>query len=120
MQDAVKLYGQAAVYGHAEFVTRSTLAIDDIYRNFSTSLLESERPRNLSADELDQYNILLEDQAFPFEDKAIEFYETNVSRIAQGTFDAATRSSLQQLKVLFPARYARPGKVETSIAQLKP
>ena len=119
MQDSVKLYGQAAVYGHAEFVTRSTLAIGDIYRSFSVALLESERPRNLNADELEQYNLLLEDQAFPFEDKAIEFYETNVSRIAQGIYDPAVKTSLKNLKDLFPARYARPGKFETSVAQIK-
>lgn len=120
MQDAVKLYGQAATYGHSEFVTRSTLAIGDIYRAFSKALLESERPRNLTADELEQYNILLEDQAFPFEDKAIEFYETNVSRIAQGTYDQAVETSLRYLKDLFPARYGRPAKVETFVAQLDP
>lgn len=118
MQEAVKLYGQAAVYGHADFVTRSTLAIGEIYRQFSVSLLESERPRNLNADELEQYNILLEDQAFPFEDKAIEFYETNVNRIAQGVYDPAIKASLAHLRVLFPARYDRPGKVETSVADI--
>lgn len=118
MQDAVKLYGQSAAYGHAEFVTRATLAIGDIYRKFAGSLLESERPKGLNADELEQYNILLEDQAFPFEDKAIEFYETNMSRIATGTFDPAVKTSLEQLKTLFPARYGRAGKVEASVAQL--
>ena len=118
MQEAVKLYGQAAVYGHADFVTRSTLAIGEIYRQFSVSLLDSERPRNLNAEELDQYNILLEDQAFPFEDKAIEFYETNVNRIARGIYDPAVKASLEHLRTLFPARYDRPGKVETSVANI--
>jgi tetratricopeptide (TPR) repeat protein len=118
MQDAVKLYGQAAVYGHAEFVTGSTLAIGEIYRHFSVSLLESERPRDLNADELEQYNILLEDQAFPFEDKAIEFYETNVGRIAQGVYDPAIKTSLEHLRELFPARYGRTGKVEVSITKI--
>lgn len=118
MQDAVKLYGQAAVYGHADFVTGSTLAIGEIYRDFSVSLLESERPENLNADELEQYNILLEDQAFPFEDKAIEFYETNVGRIAQGIYDPAIKASLKHLRKLFPARYDRVGKVEVSVAKI--
>lgn len=120
MQDSVKLYGQAAVYGHADFVTRATLAIGEIYRSFSVALLESERPRNLNPEELEQYNILLEDQAFPFEDKAIEFYEANVSRIAQGIYDPAVKSSLENLQKLFPARYARPGKFETSVAKINP
>lgn len=118
MQDAVKLFGQATVYGHEEFVTQSTLAIGEIYRNFATALIESERPRNLNAEELEQYNILLEDQAFPFEDKAIEFYETNISRIASGIFDSAIKASLENLKVLYPVRYNRASKVETLIEQL--
>ena len=118
MQETVKLYGQAAVYGHQEFVTQSTLAIGDIYRDFAKALLASERPNNLNADELEQYNILLEDQAFPFEDKAIEFYQTNVSRIPTGIYDPAVKTSLRHLAELFPARYGRAGKVETYIEHL--
>lgn len=118
MQDAVKLFGQAAVYGHEEFVTQSTLAIGDIYRDFAKALLNSERPNNLNDDELEQYNILLEDQAFPFEDKAIEFYQTNVSRIPDGVYDQAIKTSLQNLALLFPARYGRSGKAENYVEQL--
>ncbi len=118
MQETVKLYGQASQYGHQEFITRATFEIGDMYRRFAVALLESERPRELTADELDQYNILLEDQAFPFEDKAIEFYEMNVERIAEGLFDDWVQRSLQQLGELFPARYARQGKTESTIRRL--
>lgn len=118
MQEAVKLFGQAAIYGHEEFVTQSTLAIADIYWDFAKALLDSERPTNLNEDELEQYNILLEDQAFPFEDKAIEFYQTNVGRISDGIYNSAVKSSLQNLSVLFPARYGRNGKVETHVEKL--
>ncbi len=118
MQESVKWYGQATVYGHQDLVTQSTFEIGRIYRHFASALLESERPRNLNADELEQYNILLEDQAFPFEDKAIEFYETNVSRIAGGTYDEWIQNSLNELSKLFPARYGRQGKIETYVEQL--
>ncbi len=112
MQDAVKLYGKASSYGIQEITTESTFAIGEIYQTFSQSLLQSERPRNLSADELEQYEILLEDQAFPFEEKAIEFYETNMARSRDGTYDDWLARSLQQLQQLFPVRYQRKGKLD--------
>lgn len=118
MQEAVKLFGQAAASGHQEFVTQSTQSIAEIYQSFAKALLDSERPSELTAEQLEQYDILLEDQAFPFEDKAIEFYEANVARIAEGVYDDFVESSLQRLKTLFPARYARPPKVEQWIEQL--
>lgn len=112
MQDAIKLYGQASSYSLAEVTTEATYGIGDIYRVFSRSLLESERPKNLSADELEQYNILLEDQAFPFEEKAIEFYETNLGRTAEGVHNEWIDASFTQLRALFPVRFERKGKTE--------
>lgn len=118
MQNAVKLFGLASSYGHREFVTESTYHIGSIYLAFAAALMNSERPRGLNDDELEQYNILLEDQAFPFEDQAIEFYEANLARIADGHFDEWLQRSLAQLSQLFPARYARTGKAETFVQQL--
>lgn len=115
MQATVKLYGRAASYGHEDFVTQSTLSIAEIYQHFAKALMDSERPKNLNADELEQYNILIEDQVFPFEDKAIEFYEVNVKRIAGGGIDGAIRDSLERLKALYPARYDRAPKVEAFV-----
>lgn len=60
---------------------------------FSKALLESEKPRGLSKLEQDQYKVLLEDQAFPFEDNAIKFYEKNVLHTKQGIFDDWVRNS---------------------------
>lgn len=115
MQAAVKLYGQASTYGIAETATESTHSIAEIYKVFSKSLLESERPKNLNAEELDQYNVLLEDQAFPFEEKAIEFYETNLSHIKDGEYNEWVRKSHARLKELFPVRYNREPKQDLYI-----
>lgn len=112
MQEAIKLYGQASGYGLAEVTTQSTFKIGSIYKTFSVSLLQSERPSNLGEEELEQYNILLEDQAFPFEEKAIEFFETNLARVKDGVSNEWTQSSFTELKTLFPARFNRKGKVE--------
>lgn len=111
MQDAVQLFGLASSYGVQEITTEATNSIGQIYKEFSVSLLESERPQNLSVDELEQYEILLEDQAFPFEEKAIEFYETNMTRTREGTYDKWIASSFDELQKLFPVRYQRQGKL---------
>jgi tetratricopeptide (TPR) repeat protein len=112
MQDAISLYGQASSYRVAEITTESTFAIGDIYQHFSKALLGSERPSNLSSDELDQYNILIEDQAFPFEEKAIEFHEVNIARSADNTESKWIKESFIALKTLFPSRYDRSGKAD--------
>lgn len=118
MQEAVRLFGQASAYGHEDYVTEATYHIGQIYLGFAEALLASDRPTELSAEELEQYEFLLEDQAFPFEDKAIEFYQTNMERIAQGLFDDWVRESLAQLAQLYPARYGRSGKLETYVERL--
>ena len=112
MQKAVRYYGQASKHGIAETATESTHAIANIYKSFSKDLLTSQRPKGLSSDELEQYVILLEDKAFPFEDKAIEFYEANMSHIKDGVYNKWIKQSHSQLKKLFPARYKRTAKLD--------
>jgi len=118
MQRAVKFYGQASKFGIAETATESTHAIANIYKSFSKDLLTSQRPKNLNGDELEQYIILLEDKAFPFEDKAIEFYEANMSHIKDGVYNKWVKQSHEQLKALFPARYKRTAKLDRYINAL--
>lgn len=115
MQKAVRYYGQASRHGIAETATESTNAIADIYKSFSKDLLSSQRPKSLRGDELEQYVILLEDKAFPFEDKAIEFYEANMSHIKDGVYNKWVKQSHLQLKKLFPTRYKRAAKLDRYI-----
>ena len=115
MLKSVNYYGQASQYGILEIVTQSTYSIAQIYSDFSKALLTSERPKKLNAEELEQYQILLEDQAFPFEEKAIEFYETNISRVKEGIYTDWIKQSHSRLKELFPARYNREAKMDAYI-----
>lgn len=119
MQQSVKLYGKASVNQIYEVSTEATYAIAEIYRVFSKDLLESDRPKNLNDEELDQYEILLEDQAFPFEDKAIEFFEINLSRISEGFYNDWIKKSHQSLIALFPVRYNRQPKLDDYVEQIQ-
>ena len=72
-------------------------------------------PKHLNNDEQEQYLFLLEDQAFPFEEKAIEFYEVNLAYTQDDIYDQWIKKSHQALQHLFPIRYQREPKVEDFI-----
>jgi len=116
MQKAVEFYGRASIYGIPETATEATHAIAEIYNTFSKDLLKSERPKGLKGDELEQYQILLEDKAFPFEEKAIEFFETNLARVNNGVYNDWVKKSHGRLKELFPVRYEREPKIDNYIS----
>lgn len=117
LERAVEAYTQAASYSVAEVLTASTYHIAEIYRDFGQALMQSERPAGLSAEELEQYVLLLEEQAYPFEEQAIEVHETNIARMPQGIYDEWVKQSLAQLARLLPARYAKQERGENAVAQ---
>ncbi len=89
MELALKAFATAADYGVAEVSTAATYQTAELYRDFGKALMTSQRPKGLKKDELEQYNVLLEEQAFPFEEKAIEVHEVNAKRTANGIYDAS-------------------------------
>ena len=107
LEAALAAYGRAADYAIASVTTAASYAMADLYRDLGRALLESERPRDLSAEELEQYDLLLEEQAFPFEEKAIGIHERNVRRAAEGVYDEWVQRSYADLAQLKPGRYAR-------------
>ncbi len=115
MQSAVQLYGQASSYKISETSSEATYAIASIYYNFSKALLNSELPKGLNKNEQEQYKILLEDKAFPFEEKAIEFYEHNMEHTRDNIFNDWVKRSYAELKQLYPARYKRNFKLDEYI-----
>ena len=109
MEAALKAYSQALDYQVAEVTTAATYESAELYRQLAKDLLSSERPRNLSKDELEQYNVLLEEQAFPFEENAIKLHQVNAARAKDGEYDEWVQKSFDALAQLNPGRY---GKVE--------
>lgn len=112
MQSSVKLYSRATVYKLSEPSSEATYSIAAIYYDFSKALLSSELPRGLSSDEQEQYKILLEDKAFPFEEKAIEFHEINMEHTKYDLYNDWVKKSHAKLKELFPVRYDRNFKID--------
>ena len=112
MEASLSAYARAAGYAVAEVTTAATYAMADLYRDLGRSLLESERPPGLSAEELEQYGLLLEEQAYPFEEKAIGIHADNAHRAAAGVYDQWVRRSFAALAEMNPARYDRDETLE--------
>jgi TolA-binding protein len=107
MEEALTAYGKAADYGVAEVTTAANYEIAELYHALSKDLYASERPPELTGEELEQYDILLDEQAFPFEEEAIELHETNAARTVEGIYDQWVQKSLAALVELLPGRYAK-------------
>jgi TolA-binding protein len=116
LKSAVDAFEATSQYKVQKFVTGSTFQIASIYQQLAQDLLDSERPKGLNALERDQYEVLLEEQAFPFEEKAIEVFEVNVGRSWKGTYDEWVEESFGALKRLMPARFDRQ-EVEIAYVQ---
>lgn len=107
LDDALSALTRTANYGIAGISTAATFQIAELYRKLSAELIESPRPRNLDAEALDQYAVLLEERAFPFEEQAIEIHERNIARAKQGDYDEWISQSYDALAKLAPAQYRR-------------
>lgn len=118
MEEALVIYTRALDYKVAEVTTEATFGIAELYRQMGADMLASERPKDLDADALEQYNVLLEEQAFPFEEKSIALHQSNVQRAGTGIYDEWVKKSYAVLAKLMPARYARNELSEDYVGSL--
>jgi TolA-binding protein len=119
MEETLKAYAVAADYGVADVTTAATYRIATVYREFGKALMTSERPKKLSKVEREQYDVLLEEQAFPFEEKATEYHEVNARRAANGIYDKWVKSSFDALRELRPVRYGKNERGEEVIDAIR-
>jgi tetratricopeptide (TPR) repeat protein len=98
-------------YEVADVTAAATFYIAQIYFDFSQSLIESERPAGLTEAEKIDYELVIEEEAYPFEEQAIAVHEENHELLVSGIYNPWVQKSLDRLAVLMPGRYA---KTETS------
>jgi tetratricopeptide (TPR) repeat protein len=110
LNTALNAYNETLDYKVEEFSTSANFSIADIYHQLAKDLMTSSKPKNLNALELEQYDLLLEEQAYPFEEKAINIHETNAKRSWQGSYDAWIQKSFSALEKLLPGRYNKQEK----------
>lgn len=107
MKSAIADFNKLVKFNVGEVTAGVTYYLGEIYYNFSQSLAKSERPGKLNKLELEQYELALEEQVFPFEEKAIAMHRKNLELVSVGVYSAWIDKSLERLGSLMPARYAK-------------
>ncbi len=126
MKTATQKFSQLADYEIGDITAAATFYLAEIYADFSKALTTSERPEGLSPMEREQYELAIEEQAYPFEEKAIQVHESNLELISRGVYNAWIEKSLQKLAESMPARYDKPeessgilGSLETYVFEIE-
>jgi cellulose synthase operon protein C len=119
MDEVLKGYAVAANSGVADAATAATYHIAALYQDFGKALMSSQRPKKLSKLELEQYNVMLEEQAYPFEEKSTELHELNVKRTANGIYDEWVKKSFAALKEMRPVRYGKTERAEAIVDAIR-
>ena len=107
MDATIEALGRLVEYEIADVTAAATFYIAETYFDFSRALIESQRPTDLQASDLEEYELALEEEAFPFEEKAIDVHMKNLELMRAGVFNAWTEKSLGKLAELMPGRYAK-------------
>ncbi|HUD70395.1 MAG TPA: tetratricopeptide repeat protein [Dongiaceae bacterium] len=108
MDNAIDAMDGLVAYEISDVTAAATYYMAETYFEFSHALHDSERPTDLKGADMQEYEELLEEQAFPLEEKAIKVHEKNVEMMQAGAVNAWTEKSLARLADLVPGRYAKP------------
>ena len=79
----------------------------ELYRTLASDLMASEVPAELNDLETMQYQMLLEEEAFPLEERAMALHARNHQRITGQGYDQWIARSLEALVSMHPGRYQR-------------
>ena len=118
MKTATEEFGRLVDYEIGEVTAAATFYLAEIYSHFSIALMTSERPEGLSPLEMEQYDLAIEEEAYPFEEKAIDVHESNLKLIYLGVYNEWIDKSLQRLAESVPARYDKPEEASGMMSSL--
>jgi tetratricopeptide (TPR) repeat protein len=107
MDAAMAALEQLIEYEVGEVTAAATFYMAEIFYNFSVALVESERPTDLSSAEMNEYELMIEEEAYPFEERAIDVHEKNLELLAIGVYNPWVQASLDKLALRMPGRYAK-------------
>lgn len=110
LEAARQRFLDAEALGGGRVLSESLFRRAELYRGLAKDLMASTIPSDLNELEAMQYQMLLEEEAYPFEEKAIQLHTENHRRIASEGYDAWIGRSLGVLAELHPGRYERSVK----------
>lgn len=107
LDKARQRYHQAEEMGNDPTRSEALFRRAELSRILARDIVDSEQPSGLTELEQSQYQMLLEEQAYPFEDQSIRIHARNHRQLADGIYNRWVQRSIDALAKLFPGRYAR-------------
>lgn len=107
MDTAMQAFEDLVQYEVAEVTAAATYYMAEIFFDFSAALMKSERPAGLNDAEKVDYELVIEEEAFPFEEQAIGVHEKNFELLNTGIYNPWVQKSMDRLAVLMPGRFAK-------------
>jgi len=97
-----------ATLPYAETLAASLYYAGEAFEEMKVALLESEKPEGLSEEELEEYMFLIEEKAFPLEERGIEFYRKGVAAAQRaGAWNEWVERIYARLEALLPWAFQR-------------
>jgi tetratricopeptide (TPR) repeat protein len=113
LQQASASYQSAADYGILEFVAMSSYKIGVLYRQFGNDLRSAPKPDSLSGEDQQIYGRIIDEQAAPFDQLAVDLHQANIDRAWGGKFNEWINNSFAEMRTLSPQRF---NKVELIVS----
>jgi TolA-binding protein len=108
LQEVIRNFVSAGKYKVADVITASNFFIGRSLEIFKDDILTSPRPEGLTEVQLEEYNLLLDEMAFPFEEKALNAYRVNIQRAVKlELLDEWIEKSYERMAQLAPWAYER-------------
>lgn len=108
MRSAIESWKTVQGYRYADQASEAAFHQAEVQANLAETLIYSQRPPGLSEMARDEYELLLEEQAEPFEASAIKGHigVTNLL-IDQDILDEWVRNSVKRLSELYPSKWSK-------------
>ncbi len=85
----------------------ATYALGVAYADLAKALINAQLPAGLPPLEAEAFAVLLEEQAYPLEERAIALYESNLQQLRANIWGPWIHRSAQALAEIVPAKYAK-------------
>jgi hypothetical protein len=108
LQGVIREFVAAGNYRTADVITAANFFIGRALELFKEDILTSPVPPGLGSDEEEEYDLLLQEMAFPFEEKALDAYRVNIQRsVTLEMLDPWIEKTYERMAELAPWAYQR-------------
>jgi tetratricopeptide (TPR) repeat protein len=121
LQTVIRDFVAAGNYRTADVITASNFFIGRALELFKEDILSSPKPEGLTPPEMEEYELLLQEMAFPFEAKALDAYRVNIQRsVKLELLDPWIEKTFERMAELAPWSYLRSESIAYPSTLIQP